>query len=442
MKQLPTQYPFEAYADTRQGGRAENQDTYASVDTPFGMLILVCDGMGGGPSGKAASVLAAKAITQYIMEQSGRPERKQLLRDAILFANDAILEAVHKNPASRGMGTTVTALLINEQSAVVAHVGDSRVYQFRGRRKVFRTEDHSLVFERVRMKQMTEEEARTAENSNIITQAVGSANGIRPDVVELPYEKGDRFMLCSDGIWGTFPEPELIRMAAGPKSLTGALDGLVVRVDECGFSNGGRHDNLTAAFLQTTKSSILKEKMSTKQRYLFIAVSAVCLASLVANVVLYSKLPKTKDAAGGETPEVTAPASAVAGEEQFSDQTAKLSESVPQTAADDARESAAAADAKTAEPGLPERLDGFVAELKTLQKLAAGDEKDRKVDAAKNRFADWGEELVQAGADRTAVEEIGSLLGYPIAKRDGDTTEGHYGTIIKKINEIKNTLKK
>ena len=64
MKQLPTQYPFEAYADTRQGGRAENQDTYASVDTPFGMLILVCDGMGGGPSGKAASVLAAKAITQ------------------------------------------------------------------------------------------------------------------------------------------------------------------------------------------------------------------------------------------------------------------------------------------------------------------------------------------------------------------------------------------
>lgn len=440
MKQLPTQYPFEAYADTRQGGRAENQDTYASVDTPFGMLILVCDGMGGGPSGKAASVLAAKAITQYIMEQSGRLERKQLLREAILFANDAILEAVHKNPASRGMGTTVTALLINEQSAVVAHVGDSRVYQFRGKRKVFRTTDHSLVFERVRMKQMTEEEARTAENSNIITQAVGSANGIRPDVVELPYEKGDRFMLCSDGIWGTFPEPELIRMAAGPKSLTGALDGLVVRVDECGFSNGGRHDNLTAAFLQTTKSSILKEKMSTKQRYLFMAVSAVCLASLVANVVLYSKLPKTKDAAGGETPEVTIPASAVAGEGQFSDQTDKLSESVPQTNADKAQESAAADDAKTAEPGLPERLARFVEELQDLKKLPAGAEKNKKVEAAAAKFVAWEDELIKAGASRTDVKEVSHWLKNSISRRDDDKAKGHYNTMIAKVNQIKKSL--
>ena len=102
------------------------------------------------------------------------------------------------------MGSTCTVLLINDTSAIVAHVGDSRVYQIRGRNKIFRTFDHSMVFDLVKQKVITEEQARLSAQSNVITRALGIKPDIEVDVVELPYDAGDRFILTTDGIHGPF----------------------------------------------------------------------------------------------------------------------------------------------------------------------------------------------------------------------------------------------
>lgn len=287
MTPLDTSTPFIAIADSRIGGRFENQDTCAWKDTKHGMLVLVCDGMGGGPSGKMASQIAADAIVNYVLDSKLSSDRSDVLRMAIRHANEKLLEAQSADPRLRGMGTTVTALLINEQSAIVAHVGDSRVYQLRGTGKVFRTFDHSHVFELVKAKVMTEEKARTSGESNIITRALGPMEKAEPDIVELPYERGDRFMLCTDGIWGAMPEKELIQIAGGTKSLAGAVDSLVIKVDEIGRANGGSHDNLTVAILQTPFNSKLKQHMSTRIKYTLYGLIALCCVSLLGNFVQY-----------------------------------------------------------------------------------------------------------------------------------------------------------
>ena len=106
----------------------------------------------------------------------------------------AILEAGNENPSLKGMGSTATVLLLSDKSAFVAHVGDSRVYQIRSGKKIFRTFDHSMVFELVKQKVITEEQARLSAQSNIITRALGMQPDLQVDVVERPYEKGDRFV--------------------------------------------------------------------------------------------------------------------------------------------------------------------------------------------------------------------------------------------------------
>lgn len=302
MKPIDTDTAFQAVADSRIGGRRENQDTCAWRDTRHGLLLIVCDGMGGGPAGKTASTLAADTIVNTVLDSPVGSHPLDVMARAVRKANDALLAAVQAQPRLRGMGTTVTALLINRQSAVVAYVGDSRVYQLRGTRKVFRTSDHSRVFELVKAGALTEEEARVSGESNIITRALGVSEKVEPDIVELPYEKGDRFMLCSDGIWGALPEKHLLRITGGTRTISGAVESLVITVDNLGRDAGSQHDNLTVALLQTPFNSKLKQKMSTKARYLMLALGALCLLSITANLLQYRSAHRTAK----DTPVATA----------------------------------------------------------------------------------------------------------------------------------------
>ena len=148
MELIKTHYNLQGYIDSRIGGRAENQDSRGFADTPHGLLVVVCDGMGGGPSGKMASTIAVQATIDYVIRvRDENVPRDKVLKDAVEFAHNAIIDRQRTDPSTRGMGTTLTALLVNSHSAYVAHVGDSRVYQFRGGRMVFRTRDHSFVGE-------------------------------------------------------------------------------------------------------------------------------------------------------------------------------------------------------------------------------------------------------------------------------------------------------
>lgn len=295
MKCIETRYNFHAFAESRIGGRSENQDTCAYQDTPLGLLIVVCDGMGGGPSGKTASSIVADAVVNTFMNAHETSIPKDVMVKAVKNASSMLLEAVRSNPALSGMGTTLTALLINDNSAVIAHIGDSRIYQLRGRRKVFRTDDHSQVFELLKSGALRdEEEARTSPSSNIITRALGPMQSPEADIVEVAYEKGDRFMLCTDGIWGSMPEKNLINIVGSTPSLSGAVDSLSIQVDELGRAAGGGHDNLTVALLETTKNSKLKQKMSTKVRYSLYTLAAICCISLLANYIQFRQASSVK----------------------------------------------------------------------------------------------------------------------------------------------------
>lgn len=284
LHKIDTKQPFIGYGESRQGGRSENQDSFGFADTNFGLLVTVCDGMGGGPGGKTASSLAVKEIIDGVMESHDDETPSNVLLKAIHRANRALLDAIEENPRLKGMGTTCTALLINKDSAIIAHVGDSRVYQLRHGRKVFRTFDHSLVFDLVKEKVITEEQARLSEQSNIITRALGLEAKLKIDITERAYEKGDRFMLSSDGIHGTMLENELIKKATKNKNVGQTVDDIATFVDGEGRNKGGGHDNLTIAIIETKNHSKLKEKMSTRNKFIVISLAALLLVSLVFNI--------------------------------------------------------------------------------------------------------------------------------------------------------------
>lgn len=270
------------FAESRVGGRSENQDSYGAMQTSRGYLVTVCDGMGGGPGGKTASSIAVNEILAGISEGADDETVVNVIIKAVRRANMAILEAGNENPELKGMGSTATVLLISENSAHVAHVGDSRIYQFRGKKKVFRTDDHSMVFDLVKQKVITEEQARLSAQSNVITRALGMRPDIEVEVHELSFKKGDRFLLCSDGIHGTMPEREFIKMATKSGSALGAItDDIATYVDNLGRSGGGDHDNLTLAVVETKVDSKLKASKSTSIKGIIIALVFICILAVL-----------------------------------------------------------------------------------------------------------------------------------------------------------------
>lgn len=299
IQQLQTPDYITGFAESRIGGRSENQDSYGSSDTPYGFVVTVCDGMGGGPGGKTASTIAVNEIINGIKDGNPDDTSTNIIIKAIRRANLAIIDKGQETPALRGMGSTCTVLLINENSAIVAHVGDSRVYQLRGKTKVFRTFDHSMVFDLVRQKVITEEQARLSAQSNVITRALGIKPDIEVDTIELPYQVGDRFVLTTDGIHGAVDETTLIEMASDKKHVLGTVtDEIATTIDGKGRKEGGGHDNLTLAIIETKINSKLRSKMNAKTKLLFGAVTLICLLSLVFNGIL---LGRGKSSASEET---------------------------------------------------------------------------------------------------------------------------------------------
>ena len=290
IQQLKTPNFIVGYAESRIGGRSENQDSYGSAETPYGFVVTVCDGMGGGPGGKTASSIAVNEIINGIKEGNPDDTASNIIIKAIRRANLAIIAQGQETTTLKGMGSTCTVLLINEECATVAHVGDSRVYQLRGKSKVFRTFDHSMVFDLVRQKVITEEQARLSAQSNVITRALGIKPDIEVDVAVLSYDSGDRFVLTTDGIHGSVAETVLIDMVSDRKHALGTVtDEIATTIDGKGRSEGGGHDNLTIAIVEPKINSKLRSKMNTKTKLLLGAVSLICLLSLVFNGILLGR---------------------------------------------------------------------------------------------------------------------------------------------------------
>lgn len=267
------------------GGRSENQDSAGICETPIGTVVIVCDGMGAHNGGSIASRIAVRTIMDDMSSAQADDVPAEALRAAVEHANAAILDAAEEDSTLAGMGTTLTAVLLNDDCAVVTYLGDSRVYQLRGKKKVFRTFDHSLVFQSVSQGIITEEQARLSSQSNIILRALGVRRDIEFDVYELPYLAGDRFLLCSDGFWGAVPEKELLGMVARG-NVAEVLKKSALKIDLMGIRQGGHHDNLTAAMFEVNRESNKKAKMTAKIKTFIISLLVLLLASLSLNAYL------------------------------------------------------------------------------------------------------------------------------------------------------------
>lgn len=276
--------PINGAWESMQGGRAENQDFLGFADTPLGFLLVLCDGMGGGPGGLTASSTTVQNIINYVNSCPTGQNRRKILRKAIQLADESIIKLTTEHPQLKGMGTTCVIILLNSKSAMIAHVGDSRLYQFRGRELVFRTADHSYVGELVKAGTLTDEQARLSTQSNIITRAINGRGIAIPDIEELPYERGDYFMLCSDGIWGHFSQKDIIKKATESKSASGTAIKIAYDANEQGLLEGGNHDNLTIAVIRTEKDSKKPTTMNRKSKQIIAALSVIltlCIAGLI-----------------------------------------------------------------------------------------------------------------------------------------------------------------
>ena len=446
MIQIKTSTSFVGYVDSRQGGRAENQDACGYADTPLGLLVVVCDGMGGGPGGKLASSTAVEVIIQTVRASKPSDSVQEVLQYAIKTANHALLRIVQEKTALKGMGTTVSALLINNYSATVAHIGDSRVYQFRRGSKKFRTFDHSMVFDLVKNGTLTEEQARLSAQSNVITRALGMNPDVEAEITELSYEKGDRFMLCTDGIWGPLQEKELVKITAGTKSLAGSVEKIVIHVDERGFSNGGKHDNLTVAFIQTKSNSILKEKMSTRTRNILLGLALLCCLSLIGNIIQWKSTSKVLTQFTQQDQERYIDSLL----DVRTDNLNRKLESRFQRTIDSLSQQIKEKNYKGAEiylqdynakQGLVKELDRIIAQLKELRNMDSGDVKNKKIKATIDNIKGLSADLKKCGVpDETLVDKkkgILTLLGQSMAQRNDGQSQGHYDAIIQCLDSMK-----
>lgn len=289
---IETNLKAEGYAVTHIGGRKENQDSCYYLETPLGLVVTVCDGMGGMNGGKKASSLAVTTILNTFKDASKDSDCKEIVIKAIKAANDAILDFAENNLDFGGMGTTTTVIVINDYSAILAHVGDSRIYQLRGCKKIFRTFDHSMVFDLVQRKVITEEQARLSEHSNVITRALGAkpTKDLVVDVVERPYKKGDRFILCTDGYWGMFPEKDFLSRVCRRRrvALLDMILDVTKKINDEGNAKGGGHDNMTAAFIDVNQNSIRRERRQLQCR-IAIIIAVLLVIILVVGFLYFHK---------------------------------------------------------------------------------------------------------------------------------------------------------
>jgi protein phosphatase len=201
-------------------------------------VFVVADGMGGAQAGEVASQAAAESFDRELPEAP--PER--VLRETIEAANRTIHALARKDPSLAGMGTTITATIVDREAEEVAigHVGDSRAYRFRAGKLERLTRDHSLVEEMRRKGQLTEAQAEDHPQRSIITRALGPEPAVEVDVQTVPAVAGDVFLLCSDGLTTMLDDARIAGLLERATSLDAAVRALV---DEA--NRAGGRDNIT-----------------------------------------------------------------------------------------------------------------------------------------------------------------------------------------------------
>lgn len=222
--------------------RTSNEDAYLAGDSVY----AVADGMGGHVAGEVAASTALEPIATLDGKIFGESsEAVQALRSAVIEANERVSRMAENEPSYRGMGTTLTAVLVEGQRLHVAHVGDSRAYLLRDGQFSQLTDDHTLVQHLVNEGQITQEEAAHHPQRSIITRAIGVSDEIDVDSMTLELLPDDVLLLCSDGLTGVVDDATIAKEINRPDEPSEVLRRLVAMANEAGGP-----DNITGILLR------------------------------------------------------------------------------------------------------------------------------------------------------------------------------------------------
>jgi protein phosphatase len=252
---LPLSWAVRTDAGLR---RSSNEDSHSS--RPDIGLFIVADGMGGHVAGEVASRVAVESIGAFIQETAGADKNRtwpfpfepefsleaNRLKAAFRLANRRIAAAIADSQDLRGMATTASAILHGPTHSCVVHIGDSRVYRMREGQLTQLTHDHSWVEEQVRAGTLTPAAARQHPWRNVVTRALSGGDDPDIDVVEIDPLPGDRYLLCSDGLFGVVPDEQIEALVSDRSA---SLEEICGRLIDAANAAGGP-DNITAMLLQ------------------------------------------------------------------------------------------------------------------------------------------------------------------------------------------------
>lgn len=247
---------YEAITDVGRKRKGNEDSVFVN---PESNLFVVADGMGGHAAGEVASRLAVDAINDFIVLTSGDDEITwpfgldenmsydgNRLKTAVRFANRKVLEATRERTEYEGMATTVAAVLVDGDTANLAHVGDSRVYLMRDGELTQLTSDHSWINEQIQSGVISADQARSHPLRNVVTRALGGKQDLQVDMQTHRMRAGDVLLLCSDGLTTMLPDEEIARvMASHGGDITAGARALV----DAANARGGE-DNITVLLLK------------------------------------------------------------------------------------------------------------------------------------------------------------------------------------------------
>ena len=248
--------------------RDHNEDSL--IVTP--PLFAVADGMGGHAAGEVASEIAVHVLAEHAPEH---PDGEALAR-AVEEANHEVMRAARDGRGREGMGTTMTAAVLEGERLVIAQVGDSRAYLMHQGKLQQLTRDHSLMADLIEAGQLTPEEARCHPQRSVITRALGSDPCMHPDMYEIKVETGDRLLICSDGLSGMLCDQDIehtMRRVQDPQRCAAQL------VNEA-IAAGG-HDNVTVIVADVSGFAEARRRKLARKTKLFIATILVLFAAIV-----------------------------------------------------------------------------------------------------------------------------------------------------------------
>ena len=263
-------FDIEFAAVTDIGKIREKNEDNVLISSDLG-LGVVADGMGGHSAGEIASNIAVSVLAETIRKVNNgqlkipdnflakldSTERKLLM--AANLANAAIFSTAQSSEIYRMMGTTLTGVLFDKDSAIAVHVGDSRLYLFRDGKIVQITTDHSLAMEHVRRGLLTRAEADRSKIQNVLTRAMGIKKNIDFDLLKFPVKEGDTLLLCSDGLYKGLSEADMgTLLEAGKQTSIVKLCKHLVRVS----NEKDGQDNISAVLIKI----LPPRKVTLKQR--------------------------------------------------------------------------------------------------------------------------------------------------------------------------------